>query len=124
MINLDNGATNSVWLSLRESLPAGYTQSNYKFTFTEPVSGSTKVFYPTATETGYKWSKFLIAVGTPEVLGTASSPRINMATGIWNYSITDTISSTELETGLVTVFESVTPTPSISRTKDVRTYKR
>lgn len=122
MINLTTG-TNSVWLSIRESLPAGYTQSNYKFSFIEPLSNTTKVLYPSAVETGYKWSSFTISVGTVESL-TASAPTVNLSPGLWHYIVTDTISGNELNRGILSVTASKVATPSISRTKDVRTYKR
>jgi len=121
MINLNTGTSSIVWIALREALPSGYTQSNYKFIFTEPLSGSTKVFYPSATETGYKWSKFNITVGTPESLTQST---VNMAPGIWHYLVQDTYSGLTLSIGLLTVHKSIAPTPTISRTKDVRTYKR
>ena len=124
MINLNSGTSSLVLLSLTEALPDGYTQSNYKFTFTEPLSGSSKVFYPLSYESGYKWSSFTISVGTPESSLTASYPTLNLAPGIWNYIVSDTISGNTLNQGMLKVIETKVPTPTISRTKDIRTYKR
>ena len=116
MITIEKGMTNSVWISVKDALPAGYTQSTYKFTFTEPLSNTQKVFYPSAVETGYKWTKFLIAEGKPENL---LGPKLDLAAGLWHYTITDTISNTILHRGLVNVVETKTLTPSIVTGKQI-----
>lgn len=124
MINLESGTYSIVWLALKESLPAGYTHSNYKLTITDPLSGSLKVFYPQATETNYLWSRFTISVGSSESATSSATPTINLTPGIYHYNMVDTISNTELIKGLVTVEKTTVITPTISRTKDVKTYKR
>lgn len=124
MINLQSGTSSVVWLAIKESLPAGYTQSNYKLTITEPVSGLAKVFYPQATETNYIWSRFTISVGSSESSSTASIPTINLYPGILHYNMVDTISGATLSIGLVTVSKTETPVPTIVRTKDTKVYKR
>jgi hypothetical protein len=98
MIYLTPGLTCSVWLSLRESEPVGNTAS-YKFTFTNDISGETKVFYPVDLQPDNKWSRFNIAVGTPESL----PDRINMRPGMWAYQVE--VGSTILETGKILVNE-------------------
>lgn len=97
LINLTPGVTSSVWISLREDSPIGST-SSFKFTFTNDVTGSKKVFFPTDLQPNNQWSRFEIAVGTPENL---SLPRLNMPGGMWSYIIED--GTTLLETGKVVV---------------------
>lgn len=102
MINLTPGTTSSIWLSLREDVPYGSTAS-FKFTFTNDVTGSQKVFYPTDLQPDNKWSRFEIAVGTPENLNL---PRLNLASGMWSYVIE--AGTAILETGKVLVEETKT----------------
>lgn len=102
MINLNSGATSSIWLSLREDMTYGSTAS-FKFTFTNDISGQTKVFYPTDLQPLNNWSRFEIAVGTPENL---SLPRLDLAAGMWSYTIE--AGSATLETGKVIVSEVTT----------------
>jgi len=98
MIYLTPGVTSSVWLSLRESAPIGSTGS-FKFTFTNDISGVSKVFYPTDLQPTNKWSKFNLLVAKPESLPNT----IDLAAGMWSYKIED--GSTLLETGKVMVEE-------------------
>lgn len=100
MINLTPGSTSSIWMSLREDLPVGSTAS-FKFTFTNDITGLKKVFYPTDLQPDNKWSRFEIAVGTPENLST---PKLNMSPGMWSYIVE--AGSTKLETGKVLVQEN------------------
>lgn len=102
MINLTTGATSSIWLSLREDQPIGSTAS-FKFTFTNDVTGHTKIFYPTDLQPNNKWSRFEIAVGKPENLNL---PRIDMPAGMWSYQIET--GSAILETGKVLVKDTKT----------------
>lgn len=97
MINLTPGVTNSVWMSLREDVPYGSTAS-FKFTFTNDVTGLQKVFYPTDLQPNNKWSRFEIALGTPENLST---PKLNMSAGMWSYVVE--AGAAILETGKVIV---------------------
>lgn len=101
MIYLTPGATTSVWMSLREDLPYGSTAS-FKFTFTNDVTGLTKSFYPTDLQPDNKWSRFQIAVGTPENLNL---PRLNMSPGMWSFVVE--AGQTQLETGKVVVNEQM-----------------
>jgi hypothetical protein len=98
MIYLTPGMTSSIWMSLRESVPVGNTAS-FKFTFTNDMSGEQKIFYPVDLQPTNKWSRFEIAVGTPESLPN----RINMRNGMWDYQVE--VSSTILETGKILVSE-------------------
>ncbi len=102
MINLTPGVTASIWMSLRESIPYGSTAS-FKFTFTNDISGSSKVFYPTDLQPDNKWSKFNIIVATPENLSTS---KLDMTPGMWSYIVS--AGSTTLETGKVLVNETKT----------------
>lgn len=102
MINLTPGVTASIWMSLRESMPYGSTAS-FKFTFTNDISGSSKVFYPTDLQPDNKWSKFNIIVATPENL---SISKLDMSPGMWSYTVE--AGTTTLETGKVLVNETKT----------------
>lgn len=102
IINLTPGMTSSVWMSLREDSPIGST-SSFKFTFTNDMTGSNKVFYPTDLQPTNKWSRFEMSVGTPENLST---PKLNMSPGMWSYVVED--GQTTLETGKVIVQETKT----------------
>ena len=100
MINLETG-TNSVWLSLRESLPSGSTNStNFQFVFKQDITGMTWTFNPTDLTPTAKWSSFNIAIGTPQSL---TQSRLNMKTGQYTYNVYDNHSGTLLETGKVNV---------------------
>lgn len=98
MIYLTPGASSSIWMSLRESVPVGNTAS-FKFTFTNDISGQEKVFYPVDLQPDNKWSRFEIAVGTPESLPNT----INMRPGMWSYKVE--VDQTILETGKILVNE-------------------
>lgn len=100
MINLTPGITASIWMSLREDLPVGSTAS-FKFTFTNDITGTQKVFYPTDLQPNNKWSRFEIVVGTPENLLT---PKLNMSPGMWSYIVE--AGQATLETGKVLVQEN------------------
>jgi hypothetical protein len=100
MINLTPGITYSLWMSLREDLPFGSTAS-FKFTFTNDISGSTKVFYPTDLQPTNKWSRFEIVVGKPENLTIS---KLDMVPGMWSYIVD--AGGTTLETGKVLVKET------------------
>lgn len=100
MINLTPGVTASIWMSLRESVPYGSTAS-IKFTFTNDISGLSKVFYPTDLQPDNKWSKFNIIVDKPENL---SISKLDMSPGMWSYTVE--AGATTLETGKVIVYES------------------
>lgn len=97
MINLTPGVTSSIWMSLREDSPIGSTGS-FKFTFTNDITGSQKVFYPTDLQPTNLWSRFEISVGTPENL---NGGKLNMSPGMWSYVVEDGQST--LETGKVLV---------------------
>jgi hypothetical protein len=109
MINLTSGMTSSIWLSLREDVPVGSTAS-FKFTFTNDVTGEQKVFYPTDLQPNNKWSRFEIAVGTPENL---SLPKLKMSAGMWSYEVT--AAQAILETGKVLVKENKTVWSTLDR---------
>lgn len=102
MIYLTPGMTTSVWMSLREDLAVGSTAS-FKFTFTNDVSGATKSFFPTDLQPNNKWSRFEIAVGTPENLNQS---KLNMVPGMWSYIVE--AGAEQLETGKLLVNETKT----------------
>ena len=82
MINLLPG-TNSVWMSLREDLPIGSTAS-FKFTFTNDITGLTKVIFPTDLQPQNKWSRFDIGLSQSENLNLS---RLNLVGGMWSYVV-------------------------------------
>lgn len=118
MIYFTPGITQSVWLSLRESLDYGSTAS-FLFTFTNDVSGEVKSFYPTDLQPNNKWSRFEIVVGTPENLAT---PKIDMRAGMWSYVVT--ANTKALETGKVLVEESKVWTTLDRPAKNIKVLKR
>ena len=117
MIYLTSGITQSVWLSLRESVPVGSTGS-FKFTFTNDISGEVKSFYPVDLQPTNKWSKFDLLVGTPESLPN----KINMSAGMWSYKVED--GSTLLETGKVMVEEDKSWTTLARPAKNTKVLRR
>ena len=118
MIYFTPGITASLWMSLRESMPYGSTAS-FKFTFTNDMTGDSKVFYPTDLQPTYKWSRFNIVVGTPENLAT---PKLDMRSGMWSYKVE--ADTTTLETGKVLVEESKTWTTLERPDKNIKVLKR
>ena len=98
MINLSSG-TNSIWLSIRESIPYGATSTDYKLTFTHDLSKESKICYPTDLQPDNKWSAFNIVLGSPETF--TSSVALNMRPGMWSYKVE--LGSTTLEEGKVLV---------------------
>lgn len=118
MIYFTPGVTASIWMSLRESMAYGSTASP-KFTFTNDMTGDSKVFYPTDLQPTNKWSRFSIVVGTPENLNT---PKLDMRSGMWSYTVeADNI---VLETGKVLVQETKTWTTLDRPAKTIKVLKR
>jgi hypothetical protein len=101
MINLSTGS-NTIWLSLRESIPYGATSTDYKFTFTHDLSKVKKVCYPTDLQPDNKWSVFNITVGPTESF--TSSVTLDMRPGMWSYKVE--LGTTTLEMGKVLVDET------------------
>ena len=99
MIYLTPGVTQSVWLSLRETMPYGSTAS-FQFTLTNDITGTVKTFYPSDLQPTNKWSRFNLLVGTPESLPNT----IDLSAGMWSMKIE--ADGTLLETGKVIVEES------------------
>lgn len=118
MIYLTPGTTASIWLSLRESIPVG-VGGDFKFTFTNDISGDTKVFYPLDLQPSNKWSKFNLIVDTPEDL---PSSKLDMRAGMWSYKVE--VSDVTLETGKVLVEEGKTWTTLKRPAKNIKTLKR
>lgn len=100
MIYLTPGLTESVWLSLRESVPYGSTAS-FKMTLTNDISGTIKSFFPTDLQPDNKWSRFNMNASKPENLLVGT---IDMSAGMWSYIIE--AGTTILETGKVVVEEN------------------
>jgi len=118
MIYFTPGITQSVWLSLRESMSYGSTAS-FLFTFTNDVSGEVKSFYPTDLQPNNKWSKFEIVVGVPENL---LIPKVDMRQGMWSYVVT--AGTTVLETGKALIEESKVWATIDRPAKNIKVLKR
>ena len=118
MIYFTPGVTQSVWMSLRESMAYGSTAS-FLFTFTNDVSGETKSFYPTDLQPNNKWSRFEIIVGKPENLFI---PKVDMRAGMWSYVVT--ADTTVLETGKALIEESKVWTTIDRPAKNIKVLKR
>lgn len=117
MIYFTPGVTQSIWLSLRESVPVGATGS-FKFTFTNDISGEVKEFYPTDLQPNNPWSKFEIKVDTPESLPGV----IDLKSGMWEYKVE--IDSTLLDTGKILVEETKTWTKIDRPAKNIKVLRR
>ena len=118
MIYFTPGITQSVWLSLRESMDYGSTAS-FLFTATNDVSGEVKSFYPTDLQPNNKWSRFDIIVGVPENL---LIPKVDMRPGMWSYVVT--AGTTVLETGKALVEESKVWATIDRPAKNIKVLKR
>lgn len=101
-INLTPGITQSVWLSLREAAPVGYTGS-FVFVFTNDITGATKSSTLSDLQPTNKWSRFDWCVKTPENLNAG---QYNFKPGMWSFQVT--ASGVQLETGKVFVSEAMT----------------
>lgn len=114
MINLTPGITNSVWLSLKEMLPSGLTQSpSYKLELTREINGAVTTLTPTDLSTQSSWSNFAI--------------NLNLEPGNYSYKVTETNTNTTLEIGRAIVTESpkVYPVrPDVPKKDNVRVYKK
>jgi len=117
MIYLTSGITQSVWMSLRESMPFGSTAS-FQMTLTNDITGATKSFYPTDLQPDNKWSRFQMVVGTPESLPT----KIDLKPGMWSYKVE--ADSALLETGKVLVVEQQNWTTHERPAKNTVVYRR
>lgn len=114
MINLETG-TNSVWLSLRESLPVGITPSYFNFTFTNDMRGETYSVSALDLTPSSKWSSFNISVGL-----TAS----NLTPGMYSYLVTASGSNISLETGKAMMIENITRVTLDRPSKNTKVLKR
>lgn len=116
MINLETG-TNSVWLSLRESLPVGLTPSYFNITFTNDMRGETYSYTGLDLTPNGKWSSFNIIVGS----ATAS---LNLVPGQYSYLVTASGSSVSLETGKAVLIENITQVVYARPAKETKALKR
>lgn len=82
-IYLETGLTSSVWMSLRESAPIGYTGS-WLFNITNDITGATKSFTPTDVQPQNKWSKFYLSVNQPENLAAGV---LDLDEGMWSFGV-------------------------------------
>lgn len=114
MINLETG-TNSVWLSLRESLPVGITPSYFNFTFTNDMRGETYSVTSLDLTPDGKWSSFNISVGPSTN---------NLAPGMYSYLVTASGSSVTLETGKAMMIENITRVTLDRPAKNTKVLKR
>lgn len=101
-INLTPGITASVWISLRELAPIGYTGS-FTFTFTNDITGIVKTATPTDLQPSNKWSRYNFIVSQPENLNAGV---FNFQSGMWSYVVS--ANNQTLQTGKVFVEESKT----------------
>ena len=114
MINLETG-TNSVWVSLRESLPVGLTPSYFNFTFTNDMRGETYSVTSLDLTPSGKWSSFNIYVG---------QAGIDLTAGMYSYLITGSGSSVTLETGKAMMIETITRVTLDRPAKNTKVLKR
>lgn len=117
MIYLTPGVTQSIWMSLRESMAYGSTAS-FQMTLTNDITGATKSFYPTDLQPDNKWSKFELIVGTPESLPT----KVDLNEGMWSYKVL--AGGTLLETGKIVVNEIETWTTYDRPAKNTVVWRR
>lgn len=96
MIYLIPGEEKTIWLRLKEMMPNGSTAS-FQFTFTNDMTGESKVFEPTDLAPTKDWSVFALKVDKPEALPNI----LDLRPGMWSYKID--ADSTILETGKVLV---------------------
>lgn len=101
-INFNPGITQSVWLSLKENSPIGWTGS-YTFNLTNDITGATKSAILQDLQPSNKWALFNIKVGTPENL---SGGVWNLSTGMWSWSAYAGIA--KLQSGKIMVLEAGT----------------
>jgi hypothetical protein len=97
MIYFTPGITQSIWLSLRESVSA--TQS-FKFTLTNDISGKTVSFYPVDLQPENYWSRFEINVDKPQSLPNV----VDLSAGMWSLDVS--YNSETIETGKILVQEA------------------
>lgn len=117
MIYLTPGVTQSIWMSLRESMSYGSTAS-FQFTLTNDITGATKSFTPTDLQPDNKWSRFDLIVGTPESL----PDKIDLNEGMWSFIVE--AGGTLLETGKIVVNETETWTTYHRPAKSTVVYRR
>jgi hypothetical protein len=96
-INLETGVTSSVWMSLKESVPIGYTGS-YQFNLTNDITGATKSFTPTDQQPTNKWSIFYLSINQPENLAAGI---LDLADGMWSFDVI--ANSQKIESGKIMV---------------------
>lgn len=118
MIYLTPGTTQSVWISLRESIPYGVTGS-FLFTMTNDMSGEIKSFYPTDLQPDNKWSRFNLLVNKPEDLENSV---IDARPGMWEYKVE--LAGFLLDTGKILVEESKIWTTLDRPQKNIKVLKR
>jgi hypothetical protein len=123
MINLTYGSTNSVWLSLREMLPAGMTAPSYKFEFTREVTGTLTTFTASDISTAYMWSNFIIGAGPVDI-----APNIyKLMPGNYSYKVIEDTSGKVLEVGRMIVEDGPITwnvRPNSTPKANVRVYKK
>jgi hypothetical protein len=114
MINIIPGTTASVWLSLKEMLPAGLTAPSYKLELVREINGSITTLYPTDVAVGNKWSNFNL--------------NLNLDAGNYSYKVTETTSNTLLEIGRAVVEDGPKVWPIRAnipqKANNVRVYKK
>jgi hypothetical protein len=115
MIYFTPGITQSVWLSLRESV--GATQS-FKWTLTNDISGKIKTFFPTDLQPNNPWSRFDIKVDKPEDLPNV----IDLSNGMWSFKVE--VGSEIIETGKILVEESKSITKISRPAKNTKVLRR
>lgn len=115
MIYFTPGITQSVWLSLRESV--GATQS-FKWTLTNDISGKKKTFFPVDLQPNNPWSRFDILVDKPEDLPNV----VDLSAGMWSLEVE--FDSKIIETGKILVEEDKTWTKVSRPAKNTKVLRR
>lgn len=123
MINLTYGSTNSVWVSLKEMLPAGLTAPSYQFQFVREVTGTLTTFTASDISTSYMWSNFIIGAGPSDM-----PPYVyKLDPGNYSYTIKELTTSSVLEVGRMIVEDGpLTWNVRANQTpkQNVRVYKK
>jgi hypothetical protein len=115
MIYFTPGITQSIWMSLRESVGA---TTSFKFTLTNDISGEVKDLYPQDLQPNNPWSRFEIKVDKPESLPNI----VNLNPGMWSFKVE--VASEIIETGKILVKENKNWTKIDRPAKNVKVLRR
>lgn len=115
MITITPGATSSIWVSLKEAMPAGVTATGvYTLQLVREITGDLFTYSVTDIASDNKWSKFNL--------------NLSLQAGNYSYKFTENSTSTILEVGRAVVTEPVKVWPVRQdipkKTNNVRVYKK